>query len=173
MLMFGPKTVIVALFTISAMASLAAQVHHVVGGDRGWDPDSDLSSWSNQRLFRVGDEIWFTYSAARGLIAELKSREEYEACDVSNPIGMYTDGLHRVPLEREGIRYFVSSDLENCYSGLKLHVEVQPTAMPNYSASSKTLVADGPSSPSGSARCGVGYVPTFMAMFWVAIGLIY
>lgn len=31
--------------------------NHVVGGDRGWDPTSDLVSWSQGRLFRVGDQI--------------------------------------------------------------------------------------------------------------------
>ena len=34
-----------------------AQVHHVVGGDRGWDPSTDVASWSSGRSFRVGDKI--------------------------------------------------------------------------------------------------------------------
>ena len=54
---------------------------------------------------------------------ELKSKEEYEACDVSNPIRMVADG---VDLVEEGIRYFASVKPESCKSGLKLHVEVQP-----------------------------------------------
>ena len=68
----------------------------------------------------------FTYSAAQEKIVELRSKAEYEACDVSNPIRMYTDGLDTVPLDEEGIRYFASAKPESCKSGLKLHVEVQP-----------------------------------------------
>lgn len=36
---------------------VAAQVHHVVGGDRGWEPSNDLASWFAGRDFRVGDII--------------------------------------------------------------------------------------------------------------------
>ncbi|OVA10063.1 Plastocyanin-like [Macleaya cordata] len=109
-----------------------AQVHHVVGGDLGWDPSTDIQSWSSNRDFRVGDSIWFTYSTTAaaqddGSISELKSREEYESCDVSNPIKMYTDGVvDKVSLDGEGTRYFVSTKSDNCKNGLKLHVEVLP-----------------------------------------------
>ncbi|KAF9607783.1 hypothetical protein IFM89_000130 [Coptis chinensis] len=104
----------------------AQQVHHVVGGDRGWDPASDLQSWSSNKIFRVGDNIWFTYSAAQESVTELSSKEEFESCDTRNPIKMYTDGVSKVPLDGEGIRYFISSKPENCRNGLKLHVEVLP-----------------------------------------------
>lgn len=93
----------------------------------------------------------FTYSAAQGLVAELKSREEYESCDVSNPIKMYTEGLHTLPLEREGIRYFASSEPENCKNGLKLHVEVLPKDSPSPSPTTLTVQAAGPTTPSSSA----------------------
>ncbi|CAK8531316.1 unnamed protein product [Lathyrus sativus] len=146
---------VVAAMTMSIDVAAAGEVNHVVGGDHGWDPTSDILYWSSDRIFRVGDQIWFTYSAAQGLIAELKSREEYESCNMSNPIMMYTEGLHTVPLEKEGMRYFVSTDSQNCENGLKLRVEVQPKdsgsrALPV----TQTVVADGPAAPSGSARYG-------------------
>jgi len=74
---------------------------------------------------------------------------------MSNPIKMYTEGLHTIPLEREGIRYFVSSDSENCKNGLKLNVEVQPKDSPLHALPiTQTAVADGPTTPSGSACYG-------------------
>ncbi|KAI9085305.1 hypothetical protein K1719_032682 [Acacia pycnantha] len=156
--------IIVVLAIISVTLSLGgkpvgAQVRHVVGGDRGWDPSSDIASWSSGKTFRVGDEIWFTYSVAQGLVAELQSKEEYESCNVTNPIKMYTDGLHTIPLEKEGIIYFASSDIKNCKNGLKLHVDVLPRAFesppaPTTTTVPKRVVADGPSSPSGSAHYG-------------------
>ena len=38
-------------------AAQAQQVHHVVGGDRGWDPSTGIASWSSGRVFKVGDQI--------------------------------------------------------------------------------------------------------------------
>ncbi|KAL7242986.1 hypothetical protein ACSBR1_015402 [Camellia fascicularis] len=146
---------VVVVFSVAiAGKSVVAQTHHVVGGDRGWDPSSDLASWSSGRIFTVGDKIWFTYSAAQDKIVEVKSKEEYEACDVSNPIKMYTDGLDRVTLDEEGIRYFASGKAESCKNGLKLHVEVQPHAKhvnhtvvtTSDGSASSAVVADGPTS---------------------------
>ncbi|EOY28875.1 Copper binding protein 9, putative [Theobroma cacao] len=140
---------------------VGAQVHHVVGGDRGWDPSSDVASWSSGRSFRVGDKIWFAYSAAQESIIELKSQDEYESCDVSNPIRMYTDGLDGIPLDGEGTRYFVSSKPESCKNGLKVNVEVLPsgtavTEKPKVAASSEnsisTMAAAAPTTPSGSVK---------------------
>lgn len=36
---------------------VSAQTHHVVGNDRGWGPDLDVSSWLSGRVFSVGDKI--------------------------------------------------------------------------------------------------------------------
>ncbi|MFQ6639379.1 hypothetical protein Gotur_015815 [Gossypium turneri] len=130
----------------------AAQVHHVVGGDRGWDLSSDVASWSSGRSFRVGDKIWFAYAAAQESIAEVNSPEEYESCDVSNPIRMYTDGIDGIPLDGEGIRYFVSGKEESCKNGLKLHVEVMPFGNPEPEKPRVAVAAAAPTTPSGSAR---------------------
>uniref|UniRef100_A0A2P2QLV8 Phytocyanin domain-containing protein n=1 Tax=Rhizophora mucronata TaxID=61149 RepID=A0A2P2QLV8_RHIMU len=125
------KTLTMALIIVSASVSLGgiwveAREHHVVGGDLGWDPSTDIGYWASSKIFRVGDEIWFSYSAAHGMIAEVRTKDEYEACDVSNPIKMYTDGVNGISLDGEGIRYFASSNMASCKSGLKLQVEVMP-----------------------------------------------
>ncbi|XP_061340821.1 mavicyanin-like [Gastrolobium bilobum] len=171
----GMMMVVLVVMVISGTAQAQTHVHHVVGGDRGWDPTSDLVSWSSGRVFRVGDQIWFTYSVAQGLIAELKSREEYESCDVSNPIKMYTEGLHTIPLEREGIRYFVSSEPEHCKTGLKLHVEVLPKTAParNTNYHTPTVEAAGPTTPSGSARYAHKTFLVLVVIFCVTVGLAY
>ncbi|KDP40451.1 hypothetical protein JCGZ_03951 [Jatropha curcas] len=154
---------------------VGAEVHHVVGGDRGWDPSTDVGSWSSGRTFRVGDKIWFTYSMVHGNIAELKTKEEYESCDVTNPIRMYTDGLDNILLEEEGIRYFVSSNSKSCKKGLKLHVEVMPQRTHDHdpdsqkvstSEGSASTFADGPT-PSGTANLGASYV-FLVAGFWLS-----
>jgi len=139
-LLVGLVVVIISV-GIGGKWAVGAEVQHVVGGDSGWHPSSDLGSWSAGRIFRVGDKIWFTYPASQDTVVEVESMEEYLACDVSNPIKMYTGGLDILTLANEGVRYFVSGKLESCKSGLKLHVVATPEA-----------VADGPTTPSASAQ---------------------
>lgn len=118
----------------------------------------------------------FTYSAAQGLVAELGSKKEYESCDLSNPIKMFSDGLHAIPLEREGIRYFVSSEPDHCKNGLKMHVDIQPIENTNYSPpnpiSIQKVEADAPSTPSGSAHHDGRFTLMLgLAMLCIAMGL--
>uniref|UniRef100_A0A803NYT5 Phytocyanin domain-containing protein n=1 Tax=Cannabis sativa TaxID=3483 RepID=A0A803NYT5_CANSA len=141
-----------------------AQVHHVVGGDRGWDASHDIATWASGKTFRVGDQI------SHGSVAELRSKEEYEACDLSNPIKMYTDGLDTISLEAEGLRYFASSNSEHCKKGLKLHVEVLPYQITGpgilqvtASEEHQTALADGPSTPSASAQSTASTLLIFAA----------
>ncbi len=70
--MAGLKNIVVVVALVIISMSLevnwvGAQVHHVVGGDRGWDPSTDISSWCSGRIFRVGDKIckplYFTLSS--------------------------------------------------------------------------------------------------------------
>ena len=60
--MAAPMKKLVAVLTVAFVLRTAVPVagmetHHVVGGDRGWDVDSDIGSWSAGRMFRVGDKI--------------------------------------------------------------------------------------------------------------------
>jgi hypothetical protein len=41
----------------AAPAAAVVPVHHVVGGDPGWDVASDVLAWSADRLFAVGDSL--------------------------------------------------------------------------------------------------------------------
>ncbi|XP_059624734.1 uclacyanin 1-like [Cornus florida] len=158
--MAGLKPFIALVVILTAIGGkwVGAQVNHVAGGDRGWNPSSEVGSSSSGRIFRVGDKIWFTYSATRESIVELKSREEFESCEVNNPIRMYTHGFDGVSLREEGIHYFASGNPESCRKGLKLHVEVQPQHEIQAVAISEAMAA-GPTTPSASAHHdGLSYV---------------
>ncbi|KAL9243470.1 hypothetical protein vseg_017354 [Gypsophila vaccaria] len=134
-----------------------AQTHHVVGDDRGWDLASDIASWADARTFTVGDFLWFAYSGGldRDNVVELRSKEEFESCDVSNPIVMLTEGIDKILLEAEGHRYFASSNIESCKKGLKLPVDVKSksAALTSSSATNKpAFLAQEPSAPSSSIQ---------------------
>ncbi|XP_055827950.1 mavicyanin-like [Solanum dulcamara] len=149
--------VVATVFTAATVAG--AQVHHVVGEDRGWDPSTDVASWSSQRVFRVGDKLWFTYSTTHENLVELRNEKDFTSCDVSNPIKMYTDGLDTISLEGEGIRYFVSGNTESCKNGLKIPVKIQPKEKNMAQNVGSMAVADGPTLPSASTNLnGLSYL---------------
>lgn len=53
-------SIMIAMAVLIAAADVKwadAQEHHVVGGDRGWDISTDLDSWADGKIFRVGDNI--------------------------------------------------------------------------------------------------------------------
>jgi hypothetical protein len=55
--------IIVGLVVVAMSMDVAGgEVHHVVGGDHGWDPNSDILSWSSGKVFRVGDQICMSFS---------------------------------------------------------------------------------------------------------------
>ncbi|KAJ0989743.1 hypothetical protein J5N97_008099 [Dioscorea zingiberensis] len=146
--------VFVVVVVVMRCEGSGAVKDHVVGGDQGWDAASNIAAWSMDKIFRVGDNIWFTYSAAQGVV-EVKSKEEFEFCDISNPIRMLTGGLEAVVLEGEGSRYFIGGRPEDCRNGLKLHVQVMPQADEiGQLANVVQVVADGPE-PSSSSHLGV------------------
>ncbi|KAI7757569.1 hypothetical protein M8C21_016460 [Ambrosia artemisiifolia] len=99
------------------MLAGAQVVHHVETGDRASDTSTDVGLLSSG-LFR--------YLSPHEKIVELASMEEYYSCDLTNPIKMYTDRVNQVPLDQEGIRYFVSASYERCKNGVKLPVHVRP-----------------------------------------------
>ncbi|XP_019171520.1 PREDICTED: mavicyanin-like [Ipomoea nil] len=148
-------SVVTAVVLVAAAAVVGGQEHHVVGGDKGWEVSNDIASWSAARIFNVGDTIWFTYSAAQESIAELGSREEYMSCDLSNPIRIYTNGIDKIPLDGEGVRYFVSGNLHSCKNGLKLPLTVQSSPKTN-AIWPLVLPADAPTAPSASTRLATG-----------------
>lgn len=109
--------------------------------------------------------LGFAYSAGDESIVELGSKEEFDACDLSNPITMYTDGINEVPLEGEGPRYFASGRPESCRGGLKLHVKVlpqqeeaaQPPAAAAVPGGDLVRGADGPT-VCGSPSLGISFL---------------
>ncbi|XP_057819573.1 early nodulin-like protein 19 [Cryptomeria japonica] len=123
---------------------------HVVGDDRGWDPASDFKGWASRKIFHVGDSLWFAYASSQQSVLELKSREEFENCDVSNPIKLYDGGLDVVPLIE-----MVSDGLDNVAKDLGL--DLLSDGMEHYIAASasddsmeegaiKEVIVEGPTS---------------------------
>ncbi|GLJ37350.1 hypothetical protein SUGI_0757840 [Cryptomeria japonica] len=129
-------------FTFMNMMGCSVE-QHVVGVDRGWDPASDFKGWASRKIFHVGDNLWFAYASSQQSVLELKSREEFENCDVSNPIKLYDGGLDAVPLIEMGDRYFTSGNGEDCQRGMKVHINVLSDGLDNGQSDNFDVVSDG------------------------------
>lgn len=110
-------------------------------------------------------EKWAGFAYSSGIdkdkIVELKSKDEFETCDVTKPIKMYDNGIDKISLQQEGIRYFASANPESCKKGLKLPVEIMSKSTAAIQSSSLTTtswnaaMAQEPTAPSSSTKiCG-------------------
>ncbi|GLJ42316.1 hypothetical protein SUGI_0876120 [Cryptomeria japonica] len=116
---------------------------HVVGNDRGWDPASNFKGWASRKIFHDGDNLWFAYASSQQSVLELKSREEFENCDVSNPIKLYDGGLDVVPLIEMGDRYFTSGNAKDYQCGMKVHINFLSDGLDNGQSDNFDVVSDG------------------------------
>lgn len=117
-------------------------VQHLVGEDKGWAPHSDFDGWASGKIFQVGDNLWFAYASGEQSVLELKSQEEWEVCNISNPIRLYKGGVDSVPLVDVGSRFFTTGRVEDCRNGMKLHINVDAAG-----SSPETKSKSQPSSP--------------------------
>lgn len=121
----------------------------------------------------------FSYSAGDESIVELGSKEEFDNCDLSKPIRLYTDGLNKVALQEEGSRFFTSGRPESCSGGLKLHVNVRPQPEAGEKPTTAAAVKDdgaalAPGPASGAAgRGGVWWqMAVWMATIFCFVGVL-
>ncbi|KAJ6749465.1 hypothetical protein OIU85_000138 [Salix viminalis] len=139
------KKTLMALVIVSVSLNVGAQVHHIVGGDHGWHPYTDI-----ERFIRVELVVLppFSFSLFR----------------------MYSDDSDGISLDGEGVRYFTNSNSEKCRNGLKLHVEVVPDATtPEVtSEGSDKAIAAPPESSAASSHFGASFA-LLMAGFWIAL----
>lgn len=64
----------------------------------------------------------FSYSASNS-VREV-TKQNFDTCNISNPLKTYSNGNTTVTLSAPGDRYFVSGNRLYCFGGMKLHVHV-------------------------------------------------
>ncbi|GLJ28260.1 hypothetical protein SUGI_0555350 [Cryptomeria japonica] len=103
----------------------------------------DLQGWASRKIFHVGDNLWFAYASSQQSVLELKSREEFDNCDVSNPIKLYDGGFDAVPLIEMGDRYFTSGNAEDYQHRMKVHINVLSYGLDNGQSENFDVVSGG------------------------------
>ncbi|XP_027359206.1 mavicyanin-like [Abrus precatorius] len=139
---------LVMVAILMAKEALAAQ--HVVGGSQGWDPSTDLNTWSSGQTFKVGDKLVFKYSSLHSVV-ELSSESAYKKCDISSPVKSLSSGNDVVKLDKAGTRYFTCGTLGHCSQGMKVKITTVKGNAPSPASSPSSSSSSPLSSPSTSS----------------------
>ncbi|KAL6638008.1 hypothetical protein ACP70R_025580 [Stipagrostis hirtigluma subsp. patula] len=114
------------LISFLAAAPPALAVDHVVGG-AVWSipPDRDLyRAWADNRTFFVGDNLVFRFEMGFYDVVQV-SRREYEDCTADDPYADFHDSPAVVPLDVDGVRYYVCTVGNYCALGVKIYVQTE------------------------------------------------
>ncbi|XP_074284880.1 early nodulin-like protein 3 [Silene latifolia] len=115
---------IFAVFTLF-LCSLTQGYKFYVGGRDGWvlNPSESYSHWAERNRFQVNDTLLFKHKKGEDSVL-LVTKENYNNCNINNPIKSLTDENSEYKFERSGPHYFISGNSENCKKGQKIIIVV-------------------------------------------------
>ncbi|PKA62201.1 Blue copper protein [Apostasia shenzhenica] len=148
---------LLAVATVAALLELAGATNFTVGAPGGgWDLKTNLSSWASSNIFKIGDNLIFSYDPSSHDVAEV-TNANYESCSSSNAIKTYSSGGDAIPLASAGKRYFICGFPGHCVGGMKVEIDTTaasasaPVPPPGSSEASRKAIA-------GELVVGVGVI---------------
>ncbi|CAL0333855.1 unnamed protein product [Lupinus luteus] len=114
----------IMLLSLSSSSQSEAKKFHV-GGKDGWvlKPSEDYNHWASKNRFQVNDTLHFKYNKLYDSVLVVK-KEDYDSCNVNNPMQKMDDGDSTFKLSNSGLYFFISGNVDNCNNGEKLIVLV-------------------------------------------------
>ncbi|GAB4850246.1 hypothetical protein Ancab_029542 [Ancistrocladus abbreviatus] len=172
----GRSSLLFTILVMSIVLTTTALKEFSVGGRQGWRiPDANDSTmyndWAGRERFHVGDALRFRYQNDSVLVVD---KYGYYHCSIEDPISSYTDGNTLITLDRSGLFYFTSGDVERCKNGQRLIVDVMSPHQ-HFVASppdSDVAISPGPSSSSAAVVSGalisilLALVATSVSVLW-------
>ncbi|CAG7907703.1 unnamed protein product [Brassica rapa] len=125
--MASREMLIILLVFASTLIGLAVATDHTIGGPSGWTVGTNLGTWAAGQTFAVGDNLVFAYPSAFHDVVEV-TKPEFDSCQAVKPLITFSNGNSIVPLTTPGKRYFICGMPGHCTQGMKLEVNVIPTA---------------------------------------------
>uniref|UniRef100_A0ACD5XYQ9 Uncharacterized protein n=1 Tax=Avena sativa TaxID=4498 RepID=A0ACD5XYQ9_AVESA len=118
---------LLALAVVAGCAvGLAGATDHIVGANRGWNPNINYTLWSGNQTFYVGDLISFRYQKGTHNVLEV-NQTGYDNCTMAGVAGNWTSGKDFIPLNEPGRHFFICGN-GLCQAGMKVAVTVLPGA---------------------------------------------
>lgn len=144
----GPWLLLAAL----AMVYHVSATDHIVGGNRGWNPNINYTDWVNSETFVLLDWISFRYQKDQHNVVQV-NQSGYDNCTTDNAIGNWSSGKDFFFLNVSK-RYYYIDGRGGCYGGMKITFFVEnPAPPPHHSVSENaTTKANGGSDPGCELR---------------------
>ncbi|GMI73820.1 hypothetical protein HRI_001051300 [Hibiscus trionum] len=135
------KSCVIFIFTMS-LWGVAMGTIHWVGGFLGWTTIAaglplDYKLWAATRNFHVGDIVIFKYNNNFNNVVRV-THQNYNSCNATSPIAIYSSGSDTINLTRPGHYYFICSLPGRCLSGQKVNFEA--TLPPPHLSSSASVI---------------------------------
>ncbi|XP_074587561.1 blue copper protein 1a-like [Curcuma longa] len=132
--------VLLAIATVVLPVAMAADI--MVGDDSGWRLDFNYTTWAENNMFMLGDNLVFNYDRGSHSVVAVGG-DDFRTCNVSNgAIKTFDSGNDVIPLNTTGKRWYVCGVGDHCSRGQKLAVEVLP-AMATPPSSSNRVMSQG------------------------------
>ncbi|XP_010544564.1 PREDICTED: uclacyanin-2 [Tarenaya hassleriana] len=149
--MAGAAAILLVLVTVPATMAET----YLVGDSSGWIQGFDYTAWTRGKTFKVGDVLEFKYRSSHTV--DVVNKDSYDNCDTSNLLEKFSGGDTKYTLNATGAIYFICATPGHCQAGMKLAVNVQPSAGPPTGSPSPPASPRSPSAPSAAARGVMGY----------------
>ncbi|XP_027348194.1 early nodulin-like protein 2 [Abrus precatorius] len=115
----------IPMFLLCSSSSQVVAREFIVGGKDGWvlKPSEDYNHWAQRNRFQVNDTLHFKYKKESDSVLVVK-KEDYDSCNTNNAIQKMDGGDSIFQLDKSGLFFFVSGNVDNCKNGQKLIVLV-------------------------------------------------
>ncbi|XP_072986527.1 blue copper protein 1a-like [Typha latifolia] len=121
------KQIPVVLTVIFAvLLAIARATDYVVGDEKGWGLEVNYTSWAENKEFRVGDTILFSYASGAHNVIEVGG-PDFRACNVPQPAAAnaLTSGSDVITLTSTGRRWFLCGKEGHCQKGQKILIPIR------------------------------------------------
>ncbi|KAK4369998.1 hypothetical protein RND71_009473 [Anisodus tanguticus] len=119
----GKLVLVYILFILSVAMPISYANEYVVGDKRGWSPGVDYHPWAYGKSFRVGDVLHFFYAPKVIDVASVDI-SSYALCESVKTFYKDNSGRTSITLDKSGSYYFISTNKQGCFTGLKLELHV-------------------------------------------------
>ncbi|XP_021760622.1 cucumber peeling cupredoxin-like [Chenopodium quinoa] len=122
---------------------------YMVGDALNWvDPPTPTtySIWASSNVFVKDDVLVFNFNNGSHNVAEV-TKKAYNKCNTRSLISLHHQSPVSIPLNKEGIRYFISTLNNDCLNGKKLAINVLQHLPPPPPATPPPEIAPGSNSP--------------------------
>lgn len=153
------------LLAVLAIVQHVSATDHIVGGNRGWNPNINYTDWVKSQDFVLLDWISFRYQKDQHNVVQV-NQSGYDNCTTDNAIGNWSSGKDFFFLNVSK-RYYYIDGRGGCYSGMKITFFVKNSAPAPHTSvdQNTTAIKSGVSDPGCELR-PVGF--TFSALLMLA-----